>query len=827
MGVCVLFTHVNVKHYTEAPPPYLHESKTSLVVQQFSDIKDEATLREVHEYLFRKHNLIDRVIRARKLHHSHFFANNEYGHEKYLNKLQNDRHARNSQDAEEAQRETENRKVKLEAMLLKRHQKEVERHQQEMRAHENKKREDDCLKETHAQRLSELSEEEQDSWDPGKDVFGYERHSYIDLIKYFLMMDGHDASADDANAAGAEPSTAKDTAHSIASEEPKSKALSKSAKKRAKKANAGEWKIVDRPQSDAERRGPSVMRGLLNRIYGTMTATAALVQGSPLCLMRRLSHYWGSVEEFLKHAEVTQEQLRDLCLKLERPTLQDVRDACVDFYRSETEEAEDNNVSSKNEVEKREEEKSERKGRKCLTKRRRASKTTGEDLSGDLTSDGDPKGPVDFGEVTDGTDYTREKLRIKICGRYMYNYPSEKTLSWGGRFRFSVNAKDSDIHDTTFAGDLFRQMLLSFGFIPYNYRDVADELTHHVQTGSRGSARRAHQVLQVRDLLCGHIKRDDPSSRRFIQYISMQTRHIVALVRDPKTGRVLTQPPEKELWLAREKSGWGRASRNTFEIISEVGLKLFEEVDQARKWRFSFEEYYMTYTSGILSRPIRHDAQSRNECLQSPRTSTRDGDELWHGAFRTKYTEADALEDEILRPLDLYIDYRAYWPSENTESDPQNPAAFDRTNLLSKARAFRDAHPAAKFSVLRLWSAPHFYPLELSLQRSAMTAFLDDRGRLWHFRFLPKDLPTSEWIIHDQLSAHIEPYREMLQRDQVIVARDMVFVMGKDEKDLRRLTEGTTWAIQTEPWRLEVDFWRSFVNVDLKFLEDMHEKWLE
>jgi hypothetical protein len=55
----------------------------------------------------------------------------------------------------------------------------------------------------------------------------------------------------------------------------------------------------------------------------------------------------------------------------------------------------------------------------------------------------------------------------------------------------------------------------------------------------------------------------------------------------------------------------------------------------------------------------------------------------------------------------------------------------------------------------------------------------------------------------------------------------MVLVMGEDVQELRRLSEGVTWAIQTKPWRLEVDLWRSFVNVDLQFLEDLDPKWLE
>ena len=41
-------------------------------------------------------------------------------------------------------------------------------------------------------------------------------------------------------------------------------------------------------------------------------------------------------------------------------------------------------------------------------------------------------GAIDFGKVTNENQYARKRTRIKICGRYMYNYPSEKALTRGG-----------------------------------------------------------------------------------------------------------------------------------------------------------------------------------------------------------------------------------------------------------------------------------------------------------------------------------------------------------------------------------------------------------
>lgn len=92
--------------------------------------------------------------------------------------------------------------------------------------------------------------------------------------------------------------------------------------------------------------------------------------------------------------------------------------------------------------------------------------------------------------------------------------------------------------------------------------------------------------------------------------------------------------------------------------------------------------------------------------------------------------------------------------------------------------------------------------------------------------FIPKDMPYSELSIHQQVWLRIQPWRQVFG-SQVIVARDMVLVMGKDEDDLRMMASAATFALQTKPWRLEVDLWRSFVNIDFKFLEELDARWLE
>jgi len=91
---------------------------------------------------------------------------------------------------------------------------------------------------------------------------------------------------------------------------------------------------------------------------------------------------------------------------------------------------------------------------------------------------------------------------------------------------------------------------------------------------------------------------------------------------------------------------------------------------------------------------------------------------------------------------------------------------------------------------------------------------------------VPKDMPCSEFSIHHSAKQRIAPFKKFLGK-KVIQKRDKLLVMGTDEKELFTLVAATTFAIQKNPWRLEVDLWKSFVNVDFGFLEGLNDKWLE
>ncbi|MCJ1290653.1 hypothetical protein MMC34_002195 [Xylographa carneopallida] len=151
------------------------------------------------------------------------------------------------------------------------------------------------------------------------------------------------------------------------------------------------------------------------------------------------------------------------------------------------------------------------------------------------------------------------------------------------------------------------------------------------------------------------------------------------------------------------------------------------------------------------------------------------------------------------RKADLYCDYRQKIGAVHMPSDMADPRTITIDSLRTRAREFSKNNPQARFAVLKLWSAAYCYPFMLLASKRWQWSFHDCIGRVWEWKFIPKDMPYSE--------------------GKVVLKSDLFLVMGEDEKDLQKLATAVTFAIQTRPWRLEIDLWKSFVNVDLKFLK--------
>ena len=91
------------------------------------------------------------------------------------------------------------------------------------------------------------------------------------------------------------------------------------------------------------------------------------------------------------------------------------------------------------------------------------------------------------------------------------------------------------------------------------------------------------------------MNRNDTASQRFIQYLSMEMMDCILLVRDAKTSKIVLEPHDDDLWLIREKSGIGRASKTEWNVVSRVGEGFFDEMEKHREWHFGFTDYYDVY----------------------------------------------------------------------------------------------------------------------------------------------------------------------------------------------------------------------------------------
>jgi len=177
---------------------------------------------------------------------------------------------------------------------------------------------------------------------------------------------------------------------------------------------------------------------------------------------------------------------------------------------------------------------------------------------------------------------------------------------------------------------------------------------------------------------------------------------------------------------------------------------------------------------------------------------------------------------------DLYIDY-------NEEHMRHIPSHFVDPkywpDLLSRAREFVTVNPSAKFSLLRIWSSPYFYPYMIGHgETREYSSFKDGKGRCWEWKFMSKDMPGSEMSVHFNIEKSLGKFESVWGKGkakQVIARRDIVLVMGKTEEELLRWTMGVTFALQDRPWLREVDLWKSFVNVDIELLGQLDKWWFQ
>lgn len=510
-----------------SPPAYLAGSSTALANQKFEDVESEEILQELYDHFLLKNALFERVIRARKLHHSRFFSLNlDYGHQHYLDTLSNRKFivvrvlerlerrtaevlykkhkwfswVRQVQDLEETQRESEKKRVKKEAALFKRHVKDRELRMRDLRAKEDAKKSEAFLDEAYRDRMSE--EEEDAHWDPIEDVIEDERGNYIDLIKHILLMTEDTSGDQETKVIESGPNGDVEARPSIESNATKSSKKSKKSKQKAL-TNGSDRPLPDKAAHDTASQVRRRLREGVKLSYSSGMHVAGTID-NPLELkdktapfpdeeidellqdMAEIKHLLfcrlllahatilpaaikaNSVEEFLNNKEVTDTDLRDLAITMDNPGLQEIRDACADLGR-EGDDDESDGAEEDPEIEE-----VAAKGRKTRLsddmelfrqkkmrpnrklpeswapereKQAQHHKMLQERFEDDSNPEDKGKTWIDFGEVDDDGKFKSKKMRVKVCGRYIYNYPSEKAISRGGWLQFCLIAKDSNLHD--------------------------------------------------------------------------------------------------------------------------------------------------------------------------------------------------------------------------------------------------------------------------------------------------------------------------------------------------------------------------------------------
>lgn len=295
--------------------------------------------------------------------------------------------------------------------------------------------------------------------------------------------------------------------------------------------------------------------------------------------------------------------------------------------------------------------------------------------------------------------------------------------------------------------------------------------------------------------------------------------------------------------VARSLKSLDRRSRTSQTRKPRTFFKELEKLDECESF---VDSYPMEWSKAV--RPIIAKCKSSTQhsiailCLQPMAIVYRAGiiqpsDTQPHPDVCPGYAFA---AEEPHRPgkLDFFVRFER--PPHNPLSHPPDWAPMeDWPDLLASARAFaaqRRPQGAAscRFSLLRLWSAPHFYPLLVGYWNRPHVVFGDSCGRAWEFKFVPKDLEGSELSAMHATSGRV---RLVVERARVhggvdlgrhFVSRgDAILVMAESEEELLRLCTIATFAMQTKPWLREVDLWRSFVNVELEFLQGLDPAWLD
>ncbi|KAF5598826.1 major facilitator superfamily transporter [Fusarium pseudocircinatum] len=650
----------------ENPPDYLAGTHIPLANDDFDSVDDRKEMEEIIDHLHVKWNTLNRVIEARRKHHAHFYSiSYDYGHQAYIDKLVSHRHivllalgrarkrliailykkeqwyswVRDAQDDEELCREKEQKKLKQEAALFKHDEAwdPIEDMEDEQRhryidlikhflwmevevdeataekpapidASSSKPAEEPAPAEEAPAPTKKLKNKKKNKGKTNAAANSSPLEELQNLLgqKKLLAMQASGKHS-------TETELKEPDKKNIETEEEMRKRLSQGVKKNLDNVSGMQLVgTIENPHETWDKTAPmeddeidELIRDI-REIKLLLFCRLVLLQASLLPAALRAT----TVQEFLDDTSVTEADLRDLCLKVSEPTLQDIRDACADFACGD-------NADDDLPVEDDDDDDDETMEQLLQGDKRYHHLHTDDWFKERVIKEVERRR---FFKKKTKKMKRQRKTKVKICGKSIWNHASENAMSRDGWLQFSVMAKDCDLKHaiqlcrnwsefsdlnlltlwqyfpasnwTSWGQDRFMQQLQQLGFFPYFTDFDADKYSHHHQIGGRSQGRRQHDIVETRNILVGNMKRNDPVTRRFLQYLLMRRGELLVMVRDGKTGRVITAPDDEQLWTYRKKQGLGRASKNDWFNILEVGPDFMKLTDILREWRFGFDDYY-------------------------------------------------------------------------------------------------------------------------------------------------------------------------------------------------------------------------------------------
>lgn len=307
-----------------------------------------------------------------------------------------------------------------------------------------------------------------------------------------------------------------------------------------------------------------------------------------------------NVREFLQDPGIPESDLRDLCLKVEKPSLQEIRDACADFARGDEVDDDDEEETD--------EEYEDESFEDLILDDSRYYHLHSQDWLFDNV----------FKKLRCEPHKKKKKekkIKVTICGKSIWNHSSGKSMSRDGWFQFSVMAKDCDFGHAIqlcrnwnefyelnllakwkyfnasswkpWSSDSLVDQLQEMKLFPY-FVDLEVGLTHSYASADPDT----YDYIESKNVIAAYMKRNDPVTRRFLQYLKMRTGEVALLVRDGKTGRVITAPPEEYMWTYRRRNAVGETDHSKWDQVLKMGPQFFELTGQQRQWKFGFTDYY-------------------------------------------------------------------------------------------------------------------------------------------------------------------------------------------------------------------------------------------